>query len=143
MIARFNLAVDRRKKGDHPEADFIPCKAFEQRAEFVRNYLFKGMKIILEGRIQTGSFEGQDGKKIYTFDVVADNFEFCEKKQDGEQTQPQYQQPAQPQQYQRPQRWDAPPPRQQAPQYQPQAPAPQVDLSDFEDVISDPNELPF
>lgn len=84
-IARFNLAVDRRIKQDtEPNADFISCVAFGKTAEFIEKYLTKGSKILLEGRIQTGSYTNKDGVKIYTTDVVAENVEFAESK--GQQT---------------------------------------------------------
>lgn len=76
-IARYTLAVDRKKKG---ETDFIRCVAFGKQGEFAEKYLTKGMKIAVDGRIQTGSYEDKDGKKIYTTDVVVEGHEFCEKK---------------------------------------------------------------
>lgn len=84
-IARFNLAVDRRIKQDtEPNADFISCVAFGKTAEFIEKYLTKGSKILLEGRIQTGSYTNKDGVRIYTTDVVVENVEFAESK--GQQT---------------------------------------------------------
>lgn len=74
-VARFTLAIDRIKEG----ADFINVMAWEKKAEAIENYCHKGTKILVEGRIQTGSYE-KDGHKVYTTDVVCDNFEFCEKK---------------------------------------------------------------
>ena len=76
-IARYTLAVDRKKKD---ETDFIRCVAFGKQGEFAEKYLNKGMKIGVEGRIQTGSYEDKDGKKVYTTDVVVEAHEFCEKK---------------------------------------------------------------
>ena len=76
-VARFTLAVDRRfKKG---EADFIPCVAFGKTAEFAEKYLTKGIKMMIEGRWQTGSYE-KDGKKIYTNDLIVEQMEFAESK---------------------------------------------------------------
>lgn len=78
-IARYTLAVDRMKKD---EADFIGCTAFGAQGEFAEKYLKKGMRIAVEGRIQTGSYE-KDGKKTYTTTVVADRHEFVESKKDA------------------------------------------------------------
>ena len=80
-IARFTVAVDRRDKKD--ESDFISCVAFGKTAEFIEKYFNKGMKIGICGHIQTGSYTNNDGKKVYTTDVVADEAEFVERKQDG------------------------------------------------------------
>lgn len=76
-IARYAIAVDRRKKG---EADFINCIAFGKNAEFAEKYLHKGTKIAVRGHIQTGSYTNKDGNKVYTTDVVIDEHEFCEGK---------------------------------------------------------------
>ena len=80
-IARFTLAVDRRfKREGQQDADFIGCVAFGKNAEFADKYLNQGTKIALEGRIQTGSYDDKDGKKVYTTDVIVATQEFCEKK---------------------------------------------------------------
>jgi single-strand DNA-binding protein len=81
-VARFSLAVDRRFKNNEgkTEADFINCVAFGKVAEFISNYFFKGMKIGVVGHIQTGSFTNNAGQKVYTTDVVVDEAEFVESK---------------------------------------------------------------
>lgn len=80
-IARFSLAVDRRFKQENgTDADFINIVAFGKTAEFIEKYFHKGIKIALNGRIQTGSYTDKDGKKVYTTDIVAENVEFCESK---------------------------------------------------------------
>ena len=80
-IARFSLAVDRRFKQENgADVDFINIVAFGKTAEFIEKYFHKGMKIALNGRIQTGSYTDKDGKNVYTTDVVAENVEFCESK---------------------------------------------------------------
>lgn len=80
-IARFTLAVDRRFKKDGGDtADFISCVAFGKTGEFVEKYFHKGMRMALNGRIQTGSYTNKDGVKVYTTDVIAENVEFCESK---------------------------------------------------------------
>ena len=91
-IARFTVAVDRKfKKEGQPEADFISCLAFGKTAEFMEKYFFKGMRIGLNGSIQTGSYKNKDGNTVYTTDVLADNVEFTESKQQNQQA-PQTQQ---------------------------------------------------
>ncbi|MBP5414301.1 MAG: single-stranded DNA-binding protein [Lachnospiraceae bacterium] len=82
-IARFTLAVDRVKEG----TDFINCMAWEKNAEFVQKYCHKGVKYLVEGRIQTGSYE-KDGRKVYTTDIVVTNVEFLEKKADTQPANP-------------------------------------------------------
>ena len=83
-IARFFLAVDRRKtKNGDGGTDFISCVAFGKAAEFQGKYCHKGTKLAVAGRIQTGSYEGRDGKKVYTTDVVIEEQEFAESKRDS------------------------------------------------------------
>lgn len=83
-IARFSLAVDRRfKKEGEQSADFISCVAFGKTAEFIEKYVFKGTKIAIEGRIQTGSYTNNDGNKVYTTDVVVEQVEFAGSKTDS------------------------------------------------------------
>lgn len=77
-IARYTLAVDRKKKED--PADFISCVVFGKGAEFAEKYLHKGSKIAVEGHIQTGSYTNKDGQKVYTTDVIVDTHEFVESK---------------------------------------------------------------
>lgn len=80
--ASFNLAVDRKyKKDGETTADFISCKMLgEKRADFANRYLRKGMKIVVTGSIQTGSYTKKDGTKVYTTDVIIDSTEFAESK---------------------------------------------------------------
>ena len=81
-MARYTLAVDRMrtKKDEDPGADFINCVAFGKSAEFAKSYLRKGTKLVIEGRIQTGSYTNKNGQKVYTTDVVTDRQEFAESK---------------------------------------------------------------
>lgn len=80
-IARYTLAVERKFKRDgEPNADFINCVAFGKNGEFAEKYLRKGIKILVEGRIQTGSYANKDGVKVYTTDVVVESCEFAESK---------------------------------------------------------------
>lgn len=86
-IARYTLAVDRRfarkDQQDAQTADFIGIVAFGKAGEFAEKYLKKGTKVIVTGRIQTGSYTNKDGQKVYTTDVVAEDQEFCESKTSG------------------------------------------------------------
>lgn len=83
-IARYTLAVDRRGRrnndGQQQTADFISCTAFGKSAEFAEKYLHKGTKLVVEGRIQTGSYTNKDGQTVYTTDVVVESQEFAESK---------------------------------------------------------------
>ena len=80
-VARYSLAVDRRFKRDgEPTADFINCVAFGRSAEFAERYFRQGMRIVITGRIQTGSYTNRDGVKVYTTDVVVEEQEFAESK---------------------------------------------------------------
>ena len=87
-IARYRLAVDRRGGANGEQADFISCAAFRGAGEFASKHLRKGQKIAIVGHIQTGSYEKQDGTKVYTTDVVIEEQEFAEsKKVAGEQAE--------------------------------------------------------
>lgn len=82
-IARYTLAVDRRRRSGNDEeqsADFIPCVAFGKSGEFAEKYLHKGTKMLVTGRIQTGSYTNKEGQKVYTTDVVIEDQEFAESK---------------------------------------------------------------
>lgn len=78
-MARYRLAVNRRKNREGDQgADFIQCVTFGKNAEFAEFYLHKGMKIAVSGRIQTGSYRNNEGRTVYTTDVVVDEHYFCE-----------------------------------------------------------------
>ncbi len=84
-VARFTLAVDRRGRrdanGDGAQtADFINCVAFRTNAEFIEKYFRQGMRVLITGRIQTGSYTNRDGQKVYTTDVVVEEQEFADSK---------------------------------------------------------------
>lgn len=79
-VARYTLAVDRRGKNQENSADFIQCVAFGKAGEFAERYLHKGTKIVLTGRIQTGSYTNKEGQRVYTTDIVAEDQEFAESK---------------------------------------------------------------
>lgn len=101
-IARFSLAVDRRGKrqdgADQQTADFIGCVCFGRQAEFAEKYLRQGTKVVVTGRIQTGSYTDRNGQKVYTTDVVLDDIEFAESKnaQGGGDSNYSYQAPSRP-----------------------------------------------
>ena len=85
-IARYTLAVDRRFKRDgEATADFISCVSFGRTAEFAEKYFRQGLKIIVSGRIQTGSYTNNSGQKVYTTDVVVEEQEFAEGKNSSQQ----------------------------------------------------------
>ena len=82
-IARYTLAVDRRFRRNNDgeqTADFIGCVAFGRSAEFAEKYFRQGLKVIVTGRIQTGSYTNKEGQKVYTTDVVVEDQEFAESK---------------------------------------------------------------
>ena len=83
-VASFTLAIDRRRSGDgNQQVDFIPCIAWEKTADVISQYVTKGQKIAVEGRIQTRSYDAQDGNKRYVTEVVVQSMEFCESKRDA------------------------------------------------------------
>ena len=84
-IARYTLAIDRM--GKNKDADFPSCVAFGKQGEFAEKYLKKGMKIAVEGRIQTGSYTNKEGQKVYTTDVVVEKHEFCEGRSEQSEAQ--------------------------------------------------------
>ncbi len=88
-IARFTLAVDRRRRNSdnansEQTADFITCVAFDRQAEFAEKYLHQGTKMLVTGRIQTGSYTNKEGQRVYTTEVMVDEMEFAESKSQSE-----------------------------------------------------------
>lgn len=86
-VTKFTLAVNRRfvKQGEERQADFITCTAFNKTAVTMVNFLEKGRQIGVEGRMQTGSYTNNEGVKVYTTEVIVDNFYFADgKKSQGE-----------------------------------------------------------
>jgi len=90
-IARYTLAVDRRgRRGQQDQgqtADFIPCVAFDRAAEFAEKYLKQGTKMIVRGRIQTGSYTNRDGQRVYTTEVIIEDQEFAESRNTSSQSE--------------------------------------------------------
>jgi len=83
-IARYTLAIDRKKRrgqdNNEQTADFINCISFDKGGEFVEKYFRQGMRVLVSGRIQSGSYTNKDGVKIYTTDVVVEEQEFADGK---------------------------------------------------------------
>ena len=82
-IAKYSLAVDRRGRRNENDqtADFINIIAFDKAGEFAEKYFRQGMRVLVSGRIQTGSYTNKDGVKVYTTDIVVEDQEFADSKQ--------------------------------------------------------------
>lgn len=91
-VARYTLAVDRRGRksqdGNEQTADFINIVAFGKAGEFVEKYFRQGLRVLVSGRIQTGSYTNKEGQKVYTTDVIADDQEFADSKNSAGGYQP-------------------------------------------------------
>lgn len=84
-VVSFNLACNRRvKKGEHPEADYIACVAWNATADFMAQYVKKGALLGVVGRIQTRNYDDASGKKVYVTEVIAENVQFLESKKEAE-----------------------------------------------------------
>ncbi len=91
-VAQFTLAVDRPyTKDGQKEADFITCVAWGKTAEAIGNYVHKGQRLLVEGRLQIRSYDAQDGSKRWVTEVIVSHGEFIERKEQ----QPATPQPAQ------------------------------------------------
>lgn len=84
-VVSFTVACDRRyvKEGEERQADFISCVAWNKTAEFINRYFSKGVRIALSGRIQTRSWEDDSGNRRYATEVIAEEVEFCQSKNEG------------------------------------------------------------
>lgn len=84
-VARYTLAVNRRtrKEDGSQEADFINIVAFRRAGEFAEKYFRQGMRVLVSGHIQTGSYTNREGQRVYTTDVIVDEQEFADAKRDG------------------------------------------------------------
>lgn len=90
-VTEITIAVDRPwSKDKEKTADFIRCKAFGRRAETMAEYLSKGRQVGIDGHIQTGSYTKQDGTKVYTTDVIVDDFDFCDSGNGGKHKAEEY-----------------------------------------------------
>ena len=86
-VARYTLAVNRTfKRAGEPDADFINCVTFGRSAEFAEKYFRQCIRIVVSGRIQTGSYTNRDGVKVYTTDVIVEDQEFAESKAASDQS---------------------------------------------------------
>ena len=87
-VARYTLAVNRTyKRQGEPDADFINCVAFGRAGEFAEKYFKQGIRIVVSGRIQTGSYTNRDGVKVYTTDIIVESQEFAESKSSSRPTE--------------------------------------------------------
>jgi len=84
-VVSFTVACDRRyvKEGEERQADFISCTAWGKTAEFISRYFTKGMRVALSGRIQTRSYDDQQGNKRYITEVIAEEVEFAQSKNES------------------------------------------------------------
>jgi single-strand DNA-binding protein len=82
-VATFNLAVDRKfkDKDGNRGVDFLGCVAWRGQAEFIGKYIKKGHKISIVGSIQTRTYDDKDGKKVYVTEIVIDEIESMEKRE--------------------------------------------------------------
>lgn len=85
-VANFTIATNRpyRNQQGEQEADFINCVTWRKQAENLANFMRKGSLIGVDGRIQTRSYEGQDGRMVYVTEVLAESIQFLESKRDAE-----------------------------------------------------------
>ncbi|MDR2022094.1 MAG: single-stranded DNA-binding protein [Hungatella sp.] len=83
-VARYTLAVDRKGRSnqgsDELTADFINCVAFDKAGEFAEKYYRQGMRVLISGRIQTGSYINKENVKVYTTDIIIETQEFADSK---------------------------------------------------------------
>lgn len=87
-VCRFTLAVGRYMgEGKENQADFIICTAWGKTAEHISKYYFKGKKALIEGNIKTGSYENQEGHKVYTTEIWVDRIDFADDKKKENQSQ--------------------------------------------------------
>lgn len=85
-VVSYTMAVNRRMQTPgQPEADFINCVAWNKTADLMAQYLHKGSLIGIEGRIQTRSYDNQQGQRVYVTEIVTDNVQFLEPKNSGSQ----------------------------------------------------------
>ena len=92
-VCQYTLAVNRTRKAEgQPEADFINCVSWNKTAELMNQYLSKGALIGIEGRIQTRSYDNEQGHKVYVTEVICDSVAFLEPKRNVEEQNQQSQQ---------------------------------------------------
>ena len=81
-VVNFTIAIDRQytNKDGQRETDFIRVVAYNKQAENIKKFITKGSLVAVDGRIQTGSYDDKDGKRVYTTDIVADRVQFLDSK---------------------------------------------------------------
>lgn len=84
-VVNFNIAINRpkRKDADHPEADFIPCTAWNKVAELISTYFGKGDRIVVCGPLQSRKYEDKEGNNRTAYNVRVDDFDFVETKNES------------------------------------------------------------
>ena len=87
-IAKFRIGVRRMYAKKDNDTDFISLTGFEKKADFIEKYVKKGTKVVITGRLQTGSYKDRDGKTVYTTDVIIEEIEFAESKKAAETEAP-------------------------------------------------------
>lgn len=81
LVAKFTLAVNRiRSNNGKEDTDYFNCTAFGSKAEFAQKFLKQGVKLVIVGHLQSGSYTNKDGIKIYTTDIIVEELEFAESK---------------------------------------------------------------
>lgn len=125
-VIRFQIACDRRGSKEENKADFIDCQAWRNTAEFISKYFHKGDMIAIEGSIQTDSFKDKDGNSRKSVVVVAANVSFCGAKGSGSNGSAKNTNNAKAESFSQP-----------APSYA------GADMSDFEEIVDDDDDLPF
>ena len=84
IVSRYTLAVDRKfKREGEPEADFLKCTVFGKAAGFAEKYFRKGMRVAISGRIETGSYTNREGQKVNTFEIIVEDQEFAQSKNEA------------------------------------------------------------
>ena len=86
-VTSFKIAVDKYVKDGEKQADFIECNAWRGTAEFISKYFTKGQEILIRGSLHNKVWQDKDGTKHYTYEVTADNAEFCGSKASGQTQQ--------------------------------------------------------
>ncbi len=88
-VAKYTLAVERKgkKKEGEQSVDFINCIAFDKSGEFAEKYFIKGLRVLVSGRLQTGSYTNNDGQKVYTTDIIVEEQEFADGNNNKKQNQ--------------------------------------------------------
>lgn len=80
-LAKFTIAIDRGY-GEDAATDYIPVTVWGAGAEFAEQYCFKGLRVAITGRLQSGSYENKNGDTVYTLDVIASRIEFADSKKE-------------------------------------------------------------